>query len=173
LNRKGEELQEKFFISLLLKIFQRWQLITSRVVNAVARRKERKRDLLNAFTAWKDLVKRCRLGKKYQLEQESRRAKRLLDYWRLKLHEQLCSAEVDKLPRIQMLRTAMQHWKRFIAKRHNCLMFQQSVNQHTIQLCFARWKTKWLIINQTAVNQEDNKASILVLQSCKSSEYIP
>jgi hypothetical protein len=165
LNRKGEELQEKFFISLLLKIFQRWQLITSRVVNAVARRKERKRDLLNAFTAWKDLVKRCRLGKKYQLEQESRRAKRLLDYWRLKLHEQLCSAEVDKLPRIQMLRTAMQHWKRFIAKRHNCLMFQQSVNQHTIQLCFARWKTKWLIINQTAVNQEDNKARDYKLMS--------
>ena len=101
-------------------------------------------------------------------------------HYRLRLHEQLCSAEVDKFPRIQMLRTAMQYWKCLLTKlllytsaslftflviglvvtRRKCHFFQRSLNQHTVQSCFARWRIKWLINNHIAVKQEDNKVSI-------------
>ena len=46
LSRKGNELREKFVMALLSRIFLRWQLMASNVVDAVARRKEQKKQHL-------------------------------------------------------------------------------------------------------------------------------
>ncbi|XP_062501107.1 uncharacterized protein LOC134178272 isoform X2 [Corticium candelabrum] len=164
LAKTGRELNERLTTYQVLKIFKTWQLLMSRKIRAAALKDQQsKRQLGNCFVVWKEYVRKRKIIAKHQFDYERKQSRRNFDCWRLRLHEQLCSMEVNNFSAMRILRTALSTWKCVFLKRSICITFRQSVSQRVVQSCFVRWRTKWLIRHHVVSDQQASEARSQIL----------